>query len=240
MTPDEQEVVKVGAEAVMRPFSNLIEKLFGGGVQQLGGMLEDAVKVRRFRRQVKLFKKLQEILDQSGFEPRQVPDKIWMPILESVATEDDDALQEQWANLLANAADPRNESQDLASFVQILKQLSSRDAKLLQVLYKETRGSMIEPNIWQHYVVSGLSRVKDVFISPSEGAQHSGDLTADYRDFGVTLDRLLYLRLLDREIREIQVEPHIERTRKEMEFNLTNLGEAFVRACTRPKVSVQP
>src|ERR1019366_4458525 len=104
MTSDEREVVKAGAEAALRPFSNLIEKLFGGAAEQIGGMWEDSLRVKRAERQAlrlaKLFKRVQDAIDEANFDPQPVPDKISSPILQSASVEDDEFLQERWANVL--------------------------------------------------------------------------------------------------------------------------------------------
>jgi hypothetical protein len=43
MNEDDSEVLKAGAEAVVRPFADLIEKLFGGAIEQIGGAWEDTI-----------------------------------------------------------------------------------------------------------------------------------------------------------------------------------------------------
>ena len=50
MDEDQKELLKVGAEAAMKPFEGLIEKLFGGPVEQIGGMWTDALIARRQRK----------------------------------------------------------------------------------------------------------------------------------------------------------------------------------------------
>jgi hypothetical protein len=38
---DEKELLKVGVEAAVRPFSNLLERLFGGAVDEIGGAWQE-------------------------------------------------------------------------------------------------------------------------------------------------------------------------------------------------------
>src|ERR1022692_5214441 len=108
MNDDEKELLKVGAETAMKPFADLITKLFGGPAEQIGGMWTDGLAARRTIRGIKLMKKVQRVIDEAGFEPKTIPDKIWVPLLQEAALEDDDELQKLWANLFANAADPRS------------------------------------------------------------------------------------------------------------------------------------
>jgi hypothetical protein len=81
MEDDEKELLKIGAEATFQPFAGLIEKLFGGAAEQIGGMWKDKIAVRRQIRQFKLLKKLKAAIDNAGFEPQQIRDNIWTPVL---------------------------------------------------------------------------------------------------------------------------------------------------------------
>jgi hypothetical protein len=241
MTSDEQQMLKVGAEALLKPVSNLIERIFGVAADEIGLILGNELRARRMQRQATLFKKVQEAVNDAGFEPQQVSDKIWMPILQSASLEDDEFLQEQWAALLANAADPRSDNQDLASFARILEQLTSRDAKFLKALYTDPAAQrseyMNEPTIYQYYVGAGVTRMKDV-RSPSMRtfAGQPKELDDDHREFLITVDRLLYLRLLAGEDVTVRVDDEIRPpvSHEEMVYKFTALGQALVRACMRP------
>jgi hypothetical protein len=47
MDDDQKALIKAGAEAVFKPFSNLIERLFGGAADEVGLMLKNEVMFRR-------------------------------------------------------------------------------------------------------------------------------------------------------------------------------------------------
>src|ERR1035441_4208784 len=109
----------------MKPFANLIEKLFGGSVEEIGGIWQDSLKVRRFQRQLKLFEKVEKLIADAGFEPRHVPDAISIPLLSAASLEDNERLQDKWAALLANAANP--DVTPHPGFVQLLSNMSPLD-----------------------------------------------------------------------------------------------------------------
>lgn len=71
----------------------------------------------------------------AGIEPVEIPDKIAYPLVLSAALEDDPTLQEKWAALLANAADPLKSDWVRLLYVEILKQLSPLEVKLLDELF---------------------------------------------------------------------------------------------------------
>jgi hypothetical protein len=132
-----KELVKVGAEQVFGPYKDLMNKLFGGPAEQLGGMWADSLAARRRIRQVGLLKKVQAAIEEARFEPQQISDNIWLPAIAEASLQDDETIQQRWANLLANAADPRNGSNNVEpSFLAILKELTYREVKFLDALYE--------------------------------------------------------------------------------------------------------
>jgi hypothetical protein len=142
MSNDEQEVLKTGVKAAvetaLQPLVDLTKKLFGGAAEQIGGMLTDEFAARRRIRRIGLFTKVQAAINNARIDPRQIPDNIWVPILQEASLQDDEDLQEKWANLLANAADPRETNPVLPSFSLILKEFTSREARFLDALYKRS------------------------------------------------------------------------------------------------------
>jgi hypothetical protein len=87
---DEQQFVKAGAEAAMKPFASLIERLFGGSVDEIGGMWQDSLKARRQIRAARLFAKVQAQIEAASFESQAVPDYIWIPLLNAATMQDDE------------------------------------------------------------------------------------------------------------------------------------------------------
>ena len=75
-----------------------------------------------------------------GVTAKDVPLKIIHPLLEAASLEDDPEIQELWANLIANAADPRGGVIVRESFVPALRQLTSADVHFLDKLYDLSRG----------------------------------------------------------------------------------------------------
>jgi hypothetical protein len=131
---EENELIKAGAQAAFAPFVNLIDKLFGGSAEEIGGMWQDRLAIRRGIRQLSLLKKLKAAIEEAGFEPRQITDNIWIPAIEAASMEDDESIQDLWANLLANAADSETRAPVRALYITILKDLTSCEARLLNAL----------------------------------------------------------------------------------------------------------
>jgi hypothetical protein len=107
---------------------------------------------------------MQKKLEQAERQPKTIPPRLLVPILESASVEDDKTLQEMWAGLLATAS---QETDKLSpSFAETLKQLTPNEAKFFDKLYRErakkTRGtrffrSTINPLGFRAEAPSGVS-----------------------------------------------------------------------------------
>lgn len=128
--------LKGGIEALMKPFSDLLDKLAGPAVEEIGLTLQDHVRMFRLKRQLRLFERVKHMLHEAGLDAGRVPLKLLQPIIENASQEEDDDLQDRWAALLANAA--VSEKSVHPSFIEVLKQLSSSDVLTLDVLDRKT------------------------------------------------------------------------------------------------------
>jgi hypothetical protein len=135
VTDDEKQLFKVTAEATLKPLGNLLERLFGGAVDQIGGEWEDRLKARRSLRRAMVYAKLKRQLDDAGIDPQEIPEKIWVPALQAASLEDDESLQDKWASLLAHAGDPRSRSTISDMFPKVLANLTGREAKALDLYF---------------------------------------------------------------------------------------------------------
>ena len=77
---DETDLAKAGANALMKPITNLIEKIAGPGAEEIGLTIQDHIRVYRAKRQIALLRKMQIMIDRSGFEPQRIPIKVLLPI----------------------------------------------------------------------------------------------------------------------------------------------------------------
>lgn len=130
---DEDKIVKAGIEAALEPFADLIDKLAGPAAKEIGLTLKDHVRVFRLKRQIRLFRRVKEMLSESGMEAVRIPFKLLLPMVENASIEEDNELQDRWAAMIANAALERDVH---PSFPEILKQLSEREVLYLDACYE--------------------------------------------------------------------------------------------------------
>lgn len=126
-----KKVIEEAAETA-REFAG---KLINPALEEGGGVLSDTIKFWRFKNQINLLLKAKKFLEDKGINPSQVLPKTLVPILEEGSLEEDAMMQNRWAAMLANAADPSSGVDVRPSYPEILKQLSALEVAILDSFY---------------------------------------------------------------------------------------------------------
>jgi hypothetical protein len=103
-------------------------------VRETTGWLADIVRYRRLAHQSKLLMRAAAKIKASGLPAHAVPDKTLRAILEDGPLEDDESMQERWANLLSNAATASNDRPLKIAYPKILSELEPAEAKVLDLI----------------------------------------------------------------------------------------------------------
>jgi Abortive infection alpha len=127
--------MKAAMEVLFEPVKDLVQKLAGPAAEELGLTLGEHVRQFRIKRELRLWTRTKEMLEEAGISPKQVPLKLLYPLIQNAVLEEDDSLQDKWAALLANAG--AEETEVLPSFIEILKQITSVEAEILDSAYDE-------------------------------------------------------------------------------------------------------
>lgn len=200
--------------ALVRDF---FARVAGPAADSLAAMFRDQVDYWRFKRGLALVQAAKQLLAEKGVEPRSVPPKILLPILENGALEEDDSLKKKWVALLANAADLSFGDGVHPSYPDTLKQLSAVEVRLLDALYKEAEGKTADE---RNRLLFSKDKILTAFGLTS-GA------------FDILADNLFRLGLCQGPSSEggvaIGGAPLALRTRAQIE--ITSLGYAFIEAC---------
>lgn len=98
---------------------------------------------RRVERATQLVTGAAAKVEEAGVEPRPVPARLLMPLLEKGSLEEDAELQDHWSWLLAHAA--MEPDRVPPSYVAILSELSPRDAGILFWLADKDRSADTDP-----------------------------------------------------------------------------------------------
>jgi len=141
-----QEVAKATSKAleVTEKVGCFVARVIGEPVDLAVGLLSDKLRFMRWERQLRMVDKCEEILKKRKIEGkiRPVPPKLALPIMENASLEEDDQLQNLWANLLSSALDPNFNGILRGAFIDIIKQLEIVDVHLLSFLYNSYQNAL--------------------------------------------------------------------------------------------------
>ncbi len=113
----------------------LLSTLFGEGFKELGGIFGDKIRIKRLKNQIMILNEASKIMEKSGLRANQLNLKILVPLIEKSSLEEDEKLQDKWANLIANiASSPENGLEP--KLINTLSSLSSIEAVILDFLYE--------------------------------------------------------------------------------------------------------
>jgi len=96
---------------------------------------KDEAKFERWENAQKLMIKAKKIIDDSQKEIKKPPLKISTPLLENASLENEEDLQNKWANLLANSL--TWEKNITPAYIEILKELSTLEVHILDKIYND-------------------------------------------------------------------------------------------------------
>lgn len=134
-----QEVAKAAHSAIeaSRDAGGFIAKYLDGPLEQISSMIEDRLKYGRKVRLIRLAVQFERELQALGQDVKliRLPTNFAIPILEEAVLEEDDALQDLWARLLANTADAASGVVPRRAHISMIKDMSSFDALVFEAIY---------------------------------------------------------------------------------------------------------
>ena len=149
MTQDniKSSTVELGFELA----KEFLKKLISPSVEELGLLLSDKIKYLRFRNQVAILNKAENLVKQKGIRIKEIPVKILVPLLENASLEEDKDLQSNWAKMVANLADSKSNLQNQI-FPYLLSQIS-----------KEELNGLREILVMEDEQITNINRVNELF-----------------------------------------------------------------------------
>jgi hypothetical protein len=226
-----KQVVQGVVAGALEPLHEFIRELAGPSASELGEAWRDRVRVWRLGRALRLKQRVEEFIRPLGVERRDVPLKFLIPAVESASLEDDDFLQDHWAALLADAASPRSRNELTASFIELLKQLSARDARFVHAIVTAANDS----------TGSDLGNFGSLQTLCAKTNQEPGSGGLDYGDSALVIDNAKRLGFLKTRRRSpapdsmfTAVDP--DDNPSETHYFATEIAIEFVRICERRPV----
>ncbi len=230
------------SEAATKQAEGFLTTVLLAPLEAFGGLLADKINARRHANLIIITLGATERLKNAGVSPRAVPLSIIHPAIEAASLEEEPSLQETWANMLANAANPREPNIVLPSFPVILKELTAGHVKFLDALFMETQEklkSRLHP-YWPKtvaYTFDDLqSLYKDAGLAAAPG---SGDEAkeANRRSLSLCMDVLMRHQLLETSFQIDEVRFEMGGPDLRISYSLTDLAMCFIEACRPPMPS---
>jgi hypothetical protein len=133
-----QELAKFGTTCVEKvgDLGDYVSKKLDEPIDVAAEILTSRLKFVLFKNNEKIKYKVNKILNEKKVSNvRSLPPKLGIQMLEYACLEEEEYLQDIWCNLIANSLDPNFDMEIKYAFIDILKNLTSLDAKILKYIY---------------------------------------------------------------------------------------------------------
>ena len=220
-------LVVAGTIGILKQGQDFITAVSGHPGESLGTILGNLGK-RRFQNLESVGNRAYLILLNLGVNPQEIPLPILQPALEGASVQEDPYLQDTWANLLANAADPRQRSRVEPSFAAILRLLSAREVQFLDELVKQLNG-LTTIKLSLRDLINTFERAGLTHSPLNTGDHHLRDLYDLLRGED-RAECMLMMEILELNRILVMESGNIDNPG----YRVTTLGVAFVRACQKP------
>lgn len=126
-------------KAVAEKTEGLIKGLFGKAFEETGEMIADQVRLRRFKNQISIFEKAQEHLKSKNIDPQKVNLKVLAPLVDYCSYEEDENLQNLWANLIKNVLSRPTSIILQQNAIEVLNKVSNDEVKILDYVFEQLK-----------------------------------------------------------------------------------------------------
>lgn len=120
---------------LLQKSEKLLVSLFGPSMHEVGGMIADQVRLRRFKNQIAILEKAHKYVEEKGIKPKSLDLKVLAPIVEYSSLEENINIQEMWCRLIANALTEDRTVRLEKKCITILSNISIDEAIFFKKLY---------------------------------------------------------------------------------------------------------
>lgn len=214
--------------------------------KSIGTMLGGLLFRRRKRNAITVIVQADQVPLEAGSPVGEIPLRILQPALEGASLEDDPDIQTKWANLLANAADPREATPVSPMFPRILRDLGPREVKFLDKLHALSLTRLGGDSIFKRVsqIIYSQGDLQDLFVelgftsapnlsSPTYEEQQHADFHRGHDAFFLMIDVIRRHDVLYRDVMP-SFPPAPSAMAGQRIYHFSELGAAFVKACQPP------
>jgi len=144
MNVERAKAVQEGSKAVVKvteaaeKFGSFISRYTHEPLEAGIGIFSDKLKYHRWERQVRLIKRAEELMREIGHEniDRPLPLKYAVPLFEAASLEEDDELQDMYANLLVNACVENGSAPFMRSYIDTIERFTPLMVQIFHNSYR--------------------------------------------------------------------------------------------------------
>lgn len=155
-----QEIAKTisNYEPALRELGGFFGMVLGRPAEQVGGLVGDLFSALRIELALRFKRRVDRMMTEQGLDGPKEPVAIGVvyPLLEAASLEEEDDIQEMFAQLLVNAVSAHSDMAILKSFVSVLKTMSSLEAHILTKLVDAPSEYVLEGHM---VITAGLPSV---------------------------------------------------------------------------------
>lgn len=125
-------------EAGIDGLSSFLKMVFKPGLEELGFLMKDQVRLWRLNNIIRVLDKAKGRLDFDGKELNLIANaRVGLSIMEECSSVDDDLLQDLWAGLFVSSCTSDGRDDSNMNFVDLIRRMSSVEAKVLEYSCKK-------------------------------------------------------------------------------------------------------
>lgn len=197
-----------------------LDKLVGPALDEIGELIADPIRKFRFKNQIATLLKANQLLIDNGINPKTVSLKNVVPLLEGASLEEEAEMQDKWAAMLVNYADPK-ENFETNIFPSILSKITMKDIKMLEYLREKMSNAGL-----------GEKFGEDSTVLAANFHLHSSAPIANLLSMGL-IDN--FIDIDPNPFATIRTKPYVPDYRAVRSLVITDLGVEFLSICTIKK-----
>ena len=226
-----QETAKAASNIVDKgaEFSRFLERIFGSSFENIGDIAAMHTELWKIKNALKVQDKLNYILKDRDIQIiKPISSRLALPIINQIVNEDEESLQNLWANLLASSMSNNKHTMVTKTSIEIMKNLDVIDAELLDNIFMlnrvniyKNRSEWIKENakydcLQISLALNNLERLGLIEINSIQSKESEKD------DKNLSI---VFINTNDKNYKQFEVN-----------FSITLFGFFFMRVCTGIKL----
>ncbi len=198
-------------------------------LKEVGGIFTDTVRFWRYRNQLRIAAKAKDLHVEYGLSTKKIPVKTLASLMEYSSLEENEVLQDMWANLLANSTDSNKEFDGHFTLITILKEITFEEAMVLKGMWIQKMQTRFSKNIL--VALKGNKEIADLIPVETDKRIEKERLL---------IDNLIRLNLIKFDKPNIGTRPIDKKTyiSNSTSIMLSTLGEKLIQECSKPIIHV--